>query len=245
MLRDHSPQRQARQKSKPHFGLRGSRSSLSSTASASPTPTPNSGGARSMHQTGSPNRKIQLSPIRSELSTEEISFEWERHVEQALDSQALSQSWSNVVREKHLALQAAIIEVLPCSECQPNGACDILPLVTTLAIISCAIAGGEDTRKCCAPGEGEKGGSPKPRRRISTVRAEGKQRAEATNGELAGSFRHTVSVHAFPDVLKAHNTARFSHTLKCALTAALTSALTITADKHTRKQEEESSSSAS
>jgi len=50
-----------------------------------------------------------LSPLKWSSSLEPL--EWNVHVERALSSQQLSQSWSEIVREKHIALEAALHEV--------------------------------------------------------------------------------------------------------------------------------------
>lgn len=51
-----------------------------------------------------------LSPLKWS-SLEDHPLEWDVHVERALNSQQLSQSWSEIVREKHTALEAALREV--------------------------------------------------------------------------------------------------------------------------------------
>lgn len=40
-------------------------------------------------------------------------MQWDMHVERALGGQQLSQSWSEVLREKQIAVEAALEEVRP------------------------------------------------------------------------------------------------------------------------------------
>lgn len=75
------------------------------------TPQPSRPGSRQAGSSFGPRRLSPLQASADQPISSQEPLEWDMQVERALSSQQLSQSWSEVLREKQIALEAAIDEV--------------------------------------------------------------------------------------------------------------------------------------